>query len=87
VATITIAIGAVIIIATDTVSAGSISGVVVSVLLTWLLGDPRYLPYVVVGAAVVIVQHRDNIARLLAGNERRLGLRAKVLGLFHPHGP
>jgi glycerol-3-phosphate acyltransferase PlsY len=32
--------------------------------------------FVVVGATVVIVSHKDNIERLRAGNERKLGEKA-----------
>lgn len=85
VALITLAFGAVLIIGSDTVSLGSIGSAAFSVLVMWLRGDHSYMPYVVLGAAIVIVQHRDNIQRLLAGNERRLGLRDKLFGRFHPH--
>ncbi|MCL4877799.1 MAG: glycerol-3-phosphate acyltransferase [Anaerolineae bacterium] len=39
--------------------------------------DPAYLLYALVGL-MVFYRHRDNIKRLLAGNERRLGERAEV---------
>ncbi|MFH1087808.1 MAG: glycerol-3-phosphate 1-O-acyltransferase PlsY [Chloroflexota bacterium] len=39
---------------------------------------PIYLTYSVVSAGVVIYQHRDNIARLLSGRERRLGETAEA---------
>lgn len=41
------------------------------VLLGWETLD--FLIYAALGASLVIFQHRDNMARLLAGKERRLG--------------
>jgi glycerol-3-phosphate acyltransferase PlsY len=38
----------------------------------------EYLIYALIGSIVIIVVHRDNISRLLAGKERRLGERAKL---------
>jgi glycerol-3-phosphate acyltransferase PlsY len=37
-----------------------------------------YLAYAVVGAALVILSHKDNIGRLLAGSESRLGQRVST---------
>ncbi len=39
-----------------------------------------YLSYTGIGGAIIIWQHRDNIRRLLHGDERRLGQRAKRIG-------
>jgi len=42
--------------------------------LTLLDGSPvEYLTYSLAGAVLVIAMHRDNIGRLLAGTERRIG--------------
>jgi len=65
------------------VSLGSISGAVATyailIPLTILNGFPvEYLVYALVGAVFIIVVHRDNIGRLLAGTERRLGERVKL---------
>ncbi len=59
-------------------SLGSIAGVVgayiILVPLTIVGGLPmEYLAYALVGAVLIIVMHRDNIARLLSGKERKLG--------------
>lgn len=64
-------------------SLGSIMGVVsaVAVLLAlilvgfnpWGLISNLYLVYGLLGGAVIIWQHRDNIQRLLKGTERRIG--------------
>lgn len=59
-------------------SLGSISGVVgaytILVPLTILNGFPiEYLFYTLIGALAIIVMHRDNIARLITGKERKLG--------------
>jgi acyl phosphate:glycerol-3-phosphate acyltransferase len=42
------------------------------VLLVWP-GNVPYLAFALVGAAVVVFQHRSNLRRLAAGEERRLG--------------
>ncbi len=60
------------------VSLGSIAGVVgtysILVPLTILNGFPiEYLAYTLIGTIAIIVMHRDNIARLITGKERKLG--------------
>jgi glycerol-3-phosphate acyltransferase PlsY len=65
------------------VSLGSISGAVAAyailIPLTILDGFPvEFLVYALVGAVFIIVVHRDNIGRLLAGTERRLGERVNL---------
>ncbi len=62
-------------------SLGSIAGVVgayaILVPLVIVGGFPiEYLAYALIGAVLIIVMHRDNIARLLSGKERKLGERA-----------
>jgi glycerol-3-phosphate acyltransferase PlsY len=54
--------------------AASIS-VLVAIIILVALGrmESVYLVYGIVGAGLIIIQHRDNIARLLAGTERKLG--------------
>ncbi|MBU2535465.1 MAG: glycerol-3-phosphate 1-O-acyltransferase PlsY [Chloroflexota bacterium] len=64
-------------------SLGSISGAVAAyailIPLTILNGFPvEFLVYALVGAVFIIVVHRDNIGRLLAGKERRIGERVKM---------
>jgi glycerol-3-phosphate acyltransferase PlsY len=64
-------------------SLGSITGAVGSytilVPLTIVNGYPvEYLIYALIGAIFIIVVHRDNISRLLAGTERRLGERVEI---------
>lgn len=68
------------------VSLGSIAGVVgtyaILVPLTVLNGFPvEYLVYASLGAIMVIIMHRGNIARLLAGKERKLGEKAGEIGV------
>ncbi|MBE9136774.1 glycerol-3-phosphate 1-O-acyltransferase PlsY [Nodosilinea sp. LEGE 07088] len=56
------------------VSLGSMAAALMAVILMVVMGQP--LPYVVlviVGATYVILRHRSNIDRLLAGTEPRLG--------------
>ena len=44
--------------------------------LTILNGFPiEYLAYALIGTIIIIVMHRDNIKRLMSGNERKLVLR------------
>jgi glycerol-3-phosphate acyltransferase PlsY len=73
--------GGVLIIAavlTRYVSLGSIAGALgtcaILVPLTIISGFPiEYLVYTLIGATFIIVMHRDNIARLLSGTERKIG--------------
>ena len=60
------------------ISLGSIAGAVgtyaILAPLTILHGFPiEYLAYTLVGAVLIIVMHRDNISRLVAGTERKIG--------------
>ena len=71
-------------VTTRFVSLGSIAGVVgtyaIVVPLTVINGWPlEYLVYALIGALVIVVMHRSNIARLIAGKERRLGEKAEQL--------
>lgn len=66
---------------TGYVSLGSLLGsaaiVPAMALVWWALGEPFsavYIGYVAVGAALIWISHADNIARLLAGTERKLDL-------------
>ncbi len=64
-------------------SIGSIAGVVgtytILVPLTLMSGLPvEYLLYALVGTVIILVMHRDNIVRLLKGQERRLGDKVEV---------
>ena len=68
---------------TKFVSLASISAVVstyaVLIPLTILNRFPiEYLIYALIGSIVIIIVHRENISRLLAGKERRLGEKAKL---------
>ncbi|MFC2052046.1 glycerol-3-phosphate acyltransferase [Chloroflexota bacterium] len=63
-------------------SLGSIAGVIgayaILLPLTIVNGFPtEYLVYTLIGAITIIVMHRDNISRLIAGKERRLGEKAQ----------
>jgi len=44
----------------------------------------EFLLYALIGAVVIIVMHRGNITRLIAGNERRLGDKAEELQKSNP---
>lgn len=59
------------------VSLGSLTAALCVPLGALLLGEPLAAVLAAVGvAAIIVIRHRDNIARLLAGTERRLGQRA-----------
>ena len=67
-------------------SLGSIAGAVGSyailVPLTILNGFPiEYLAFSLIGAIFIIAMHRDNIARLLAGKEHKLGEKVETQNL------
>jgi glycerol-3-phosphate acyltransferase PlsY len=70
-------------------SIGSIAGAVgayaILVPLTIMNGFPiEYLAYALIGTIAIIVMHRDNIARLMSGKERRLGEKAESEDLSPP---
>ena len=61
-------------------SLGSIAGAVgafaILVPLTIMKGFPiEYIAYAFIGTVLIIVMHRDNIARLISGTERKIGER------------
>lgn len=65
-------------------SLGSLTGVTVAVLVIvvkYILGNTPtpYLAFALVGGAIILWGHRDNIKRLLKGTERRIGQRAEQL--------
>ncbi len=51
--------------------------IMVAIGMFWFQIPVEYLIYAIVGGVLIIVQHRDNIARLRAGNERRISLRPR----------
>jgi glycerol-3-phosphate acyltransferase PlsY len=56
------------------VSLGSVAGALALPLVAWLTGAPREVWAVAALVALLIVlKHRDNLRRLLGGDERRLG--------------
>ncbi len=75
---------AAIIAATRYVSLGSVlatalagAGLAVWVILGW--SPVVALAYAVGAPGIIIAQHRDNISRLLAGNERKLGQKVEIV--------
>jgi acyl phosphate:glycerol-3-phosphate acyltransferase len=80
---ITFVFGALIIGITRYVSLGSVLGsgfgaIVVIALAVWYSQPIEYAVFAVVMAAVIVARHRENIARLLAGNESKIGQRAEM---------
>lgn len=51
-----------------------VAPVLIAIAMFWTYVPTAYLVYAIVGGVLIVVQHRDNIARLLAGNERRISL-------------
>ncbi|MBS0480656.1 MAG: glycerol-3-phosphate 1-O-acyltransferase PlsY [Proteobacteria bacterium] len=54
-------------------SVSSLTAIVIAPVAAWLLGFSPVVPTLAVIAAIVIFQHRANIARLRAGTEPRVG--------------
>jgi acyl phosphate:glycerol-3-phosphate acyltransferase len=72
-------------------SFGSILGVIASYIilipLTLMNRFPlEYLVYAFIGGIVIIVMHRDNINRLIAGTERKIGQKADKTSVPPPTG-
>jgi len=70
-------------------SLGSIAGIVsayaILIPLHILNGFPiEYLVYALVGSVILLIMHRDNIARLVSGKERKLGDKAERMNLSTP---
>jgi glycerol-3-phosphate acyltransferase PlsY len=62
-------------------SLAAIAIMVVSPFAFWLTGQPAaYIAYTVLGGALVIWRHRENLKRLLSGTENRFGERSKAGG-------
>ena len=78
---IAFAIGAVLVAMTRYVSLGSVVGAALAgLLMCWLAvntGDPAWAVWGVLMSGFIIASHKDNIERLLAGTERKLGERAE----------
>ncbi len=77
------AVGVPVVAATRYVSLGSLlgatSGVVALIVLAVTGHAPlAYIWFGAIGGALVVFQHRDNIGRLLKGQERKLGQRAEA---------
>jgi len=58
---------------------GAVATYVILVPLTILNGFPiEYLAYALIGTITIVVTHRDNIARLLNGKERKIGEETEI---------
>jgi glycerol-3-phosphate acyltransferase PlsY len=58
-------------------SVSSLVTVVAAPVVVWLMGYPQAIAPLIAIAAIVIVQHRANIGRLMRGEEPRVGSSAK----------
>jgi len=77
------AFGIIVAVASRYVSLGSILGSALAIVLGIVgyvvnLESGLHLAFTIVACALIIAQHKDNIKRLLAGTERRLGERVQV---------
>jgi glycerol-3-phosphate acyltransferase PlsY len=54
-------------------SVSSMLSVITAPVAAWVLGLPAVVPVMAAVAAIVLVQHRANISRLLAGTEPKVG--------------
>lgn len=54
-------------------SVSSLVSVIAAPVVAWGLGYPQVIPPLVVIAAIVIIQHRANIGRLMRGEEPKVG--------------
>ena len=67
-----------VVAATRMVSAGSIAGAAVFPLAAWILGEGGAMPlWAALAGALIVLRHRENIDRILRGEERRIGARRK----------
>jgi glycerol-3-phosphate acyltransferase PlsY len=67
---------AVTIFVTRFISAGSIAGALALAVVTFAVSAPGPIVAGAVAAALLVThRHRDNLLRLIAGTERRIGLR------------
>ncbi len=78
---VALAMGVTIIGVSRYVSLGSLVGVGVGAVATGVLylfgyASSAYFLYSLVGGAIIFLQHRDNLVRLVQGTERRLGDKA-----------
>lgn len=62
-----------VVAATRISSLGGLVGAVASPLLAWLLGLPALLGLTAALALLILLRHRHNISRLIAGQEPRIG--------------
>ena len=58
-------------------SVSSLMSVIAAPLVAWGMGFPQVIAPLLAIAAIVIVQHRENIGRLLRGEEPKIGASAK----------
>jgi glycerol-3-phosphate acyltransferase PlsY len=72
------AIWAITLFASRISSVSSLVSVVAAPVVVWALGYPAVIAPLIVIAAIVIVQHRANIGRLMRGEEPRVGSSGKA---------
>ena len=58
-------------------SVSSMVSVIAAPVVAWGLGYPQVIPPLIAIAAIVLVQHRANIGRLMRGEEPKIGASSK----------
>ena len=67
-----------VVTATRWVSLGSIVAACLAPIAAWVLGDGQAAALYLLVAALVVLKHRENIGRLLRGQESRLSFGGKL---------
>ncbi|MEX2016480.1 MAG: glycerol-3-phosphate 1-O-acyltransferase PlsY [Candidatus Hydrogenedentales bacterium] len=71
---VAVAVFAIVVVLTGMVSAGSLAGAVVITVLVWAMPVDLVVRVIVTAvAAIIVIRHRANIQRILAGTENRFG--------------
>jgi acyl phosphate:glycerol-3-phosphate acyltransferase len=66
------------------VSLSSITAVIsAAVIMQFVSGEPAYVAFCALGAAYVVLRHKENIKRLLAGTEPKIGQKLEDAGKKH----
>lgn len=70
---IALAVALIIMAITKYVSLGSMLGAITAPIIAFFLGDIYFIVFTVCAAGLIVIRHKDNIKRLIHGNERKLG--------------
>lgn len=70
---IALVVALVIMAITKYVSLGSMLGAITAPIIAFFLKDIYFIVFTVCAAGLIVIRHKDNIVRLVNGNERKLG--------------